>query len=386
MSIEPHGGRLIGRVLAEGPRQEMLARAQELPRVPVSARILRDMENIATGVMSPLTGFMNHGDFKSVVDDMHLANGLVWTIPIVLSTDRDTAKDLREGSDVALVDPSGDVAAVLHLEDKFTTDKKHYALQVFRTTDDEHPGVRRVYEEDDVYLGGPIDLLKVQPDPFQHRDLAPAETRYLFREKGWKRVVAFQTRNPIHRAHEYVQKSALELVDGLLIHPLVGETKKDDVPADVRMTCYETLISEYFVRERTVLSVFPVTMRYAGPREAVFHALLRKNYGCTHFIVGRDHAGVGDYYGPFDAQKIFGEFQPAELGVTPLFFDFAFYCRKCQGMVSNKTCPHGDEERLMLSGRAVRAMLAEGNRPPPEFTRAEVADILMDHYSGKGQA
>jgi sulfate adenylyltransferase len=313
------------------------------------------------------------------VNSMHLPGGIPWTIPITLSADNGTAAKIKEGDDVALLDENGEVRGVLHVEEKFSYDKKKEALKVYRTEDEAHPGVAVVYAQGETLLGGDVWMLN-RPDvtefPQYWRD--PAETRRIFTERKWRRVVAFQTRNPVHRAHEYIQKVAMEICDGLLLHPLVGETKKGDIPADVRMKCYEVLLDNYYPADRTLLSVLPAAMRYAGPAEAIFHAIMRKNYGCTHFIVGRDHAGVGNYYGSFDAHYIFDEFDPAALGITPLFFDYTFFCSKCGGMASVKTCPHDKSNHISLSGTKVRDMLAAGEVPPVEFTRPEIAKVLIE--------
>jgi sulfate adenylyltransferase len=375
--IHPHGGRLVDRT-APGPDRERLAgEAGRMPQIALNQRELADLEMIACGAMSPLEGFMAESDYRSVVDSMRLANGMVWAIPVVLSAKTEEHAKLKPGAEVALVDEAGRVLAVMEVSARYEVDHNYEAQMVLRTTDDGHPGVQYLKTISTVCLGGTVHMVRRA----EHRDfvryrLEPKETRVLFATKGWNRIAAFQTRNPIHRAHEYLQKCALEVCDGLLIHPLVGETKSDDIPADVRMACYEELIDKYYPRDRVVLSVFPAAMRYAGPREAIFHALVRKNYGCTHFIVGRDHAGVGDYYGTYDAHAIFGEFEPDEIGITPLFFDHAFYCTRCGNMASMKTCPHGNEDHVFLSGTKVRAMLSEGELPPAEFTRPEVAAIL----------
>ncbi|MCL6584686.1 MAG: sulfate adenylyltransferase [bacterium] len=375
--IKPHGGKLVNRILSAAAQESARERAKDLPKIAVSQDTLTDLENIADGIFSPLEGFMNQKDFQSVVDNMRLSNGLPWTIPIILDVEKEVADRLRLDSEVALIDPSGDVAAILYLEDKYSYDKEHLARQVFKTTEDKHPGVKKVYSMGEVLLGGKIDLLKKQPDPYARYNLSPRETRLLFQEKGWETIVAFQTRNPVHRAHEYLQKCALEVVDGLLLHPLVGETKSDDIPTDIRIKCYEVIVKQYYHPQRTIFSVMPVNMRYAGPREAIFHAILRKNYGCTHFIVGRDHAGVGNYYGTYDAHYIFREFSPQELEITPFFFEHAFYCKRCGGMASSKTCPHDSSDHVVLSGTKVREMLSRGEIPPKEFTRQEVAEILI---------
>jgi sulfate adenylyltransferase len=381
-SILPHGGKLVNRVLDGERREEWIKRSKGLKAISVSPRIVSDLELIAVGAMSPNEGFMGREDYESVVQTMRLKNGLPWSIPITLPVSKDEASDLREGEDVSLLDESGNLIAILHLRERFTYDKKREASEVYRTTDEAHPGVNVLYRQGDVLLGGDISLVNRPPDiEFPEYRLDPAQTRMLFRERGWKRVVAFQTRNPIHRAHEYLQKCALEMADGLLIHPIVGETKSDDIPAHVRMRCYQALIENYYPKDRVVLSVLPAAMRYAGPREAIFHALVRKNYGCTHFIVGRDHAGVGNYYGTYDAHRIFDEFKPEEIGITPLFFDHAFYCRRCAAMVTTKTCPHPSDFHVHLSGTKVRELLRKRQDLPLEFTRPEVGRILMEAYS-----
>jgi sulfate adenylyltransferase len=380
MPIEPHGGTLINRIIEGNIKTKLEKKSGSLERVRLNPREISDLEMIATGGLSPLEGFMTKQDYMNVVDLMRLASGLPWTIPITLTASKKDAERLQEGTDVALVNAEDEVLAILHLEEKYLFDKEHEAAQVLRTTDENHPGVQYLQSIGDVLLGGKISLLRRPAhDDFSKYRLDPHETRYLFRSKGWKRVVAFQTRNPIHRAHEYIQKCALETVDALLVHPLLGETKKDDIPGDVRMACYEVLLEKYYPKTRCVLSIFPAAMRYAGPREAIFHALARKNYGCTHFIVGRDHAGVGSYYGTYDAHYIFDEFDPEEIGITPLFFDHTFYCKTCEGMASSKTCPHESNHHVFLSGTKVREMLQQGEVPPMEFTRPEVAEILIKH-------
>ncbi|WP_041740830.1 sulfate adenylyltransferase [Calothrix sp. PCC 6303] len=376
-AIAAHGGQLINRIATPAQRDEFLSKADYLPRVHLDERAVSDLEMIAIGAFSPLTGFMNQADYNGVVADMHLANGVAWSIPVTLSVSTDVAASLKEGSLIRLDNSQGDYIGVLELTEKYTYDKKREAINVYRTEDDNHPGVKVVYNQGDVYLAGDIWLLQRQPHPlFPNYQIDPAASRQMFAEKGWKTIVGFQTRNPIHRAHEYIQKCAMETVDGLFLHPLVGATKEDDIPADVRMRCYEVLLENHYPKDRVILAINPAAMRYAGPREAIFHALVRKNYGCTHFIVGRDHAGVGDYYGTYDAQYIFDEFKPGELGITPMMFEHAFYCLRSKQMATSKTSPSTPAERVHLSGTKVREMLRRGELPPPEFSRPEVAAEL----------
>ncbi len=383
--IAPHGGVLIHRLLDGDLRDVMRERAQKLVRVPLSPMNVADIECISTGVYSPMTGFMGEADYKSVVHDMRLSGGLAWTVPLALAVDDDLATQIKEGDTVALAEQLEDggerLLGVLTVTEKFRYDKQTEAAKVYGTTEDAHPGVARIYAQGDTYLAGDIwvfDRPYEVETSFQHIRYTPAQTRQVFRERGWRRVVAFQTRNPIHRAHEYLQKIALEIVDGLMLHPLVGETKSDDIPADVRIASYEAILETYYPMDRVMLNVFPAAMRYAGPREAIFHAIARQNYGCSHFIVGRDHAGVGKYYGTYDAQLIFDEFGPDELRITPLMFEHTFYCHKCKTVVSAKTCPHGKDEWVFLSGTQVRDMLARGEMLPAEFTRPEVSKVLVE--------
>jgi len=378
-TYEAHGGPLVDLLVRGSEADALRERAASLPVARLSARSLSDLELLAVGGYSPLEGFMTQADYRSVVTDMHLASGLPWPMPITLAVSTAEADSIAEGSEIALSDENGTLLATMQVEQKFGYDKRLEAREVYRTEDEAHPGVAAVYAQGDVLLGGPVHVIALpEHDDFRQYRLTPAQTRAAFAERGWETIVGFQTRNPVHRAHEYIQKCALEIVDGLLLHPLVGETKSDDIPADVRMRCYEVLLENYYPQDRVLLSVNPAAMRYAGPREAVFHALVRKNYGCTHLIIGRDHAGVGSYYGTFDAQRIFEEFAPGELGITPLMFDNTFFCRRCDEMASVKTCPHDGDARVTLSGTQVREMLKGGVAPPIEFSRPEVARVLIE--------
>jgi sulfate adenylyltransferase len=369
--IAPHGGTLVDRT---GDRPEDL---DALERIPLTSRELSDLDMIASGALSPLEGFIGRADYERVIEEMHLVNGLPWALPVCLAVE-----SAPTGDRVALTDKAGSGIAVLEVEETYPYDMEREAELCFRTADDAHPGVARLYAQKPLYLSGRVTVFERQQPPFPELARDPAETRRIFSERGWRRVVGFQTRNPIHRAHEYLTKVALETVDGLLVHPLVGETKADDVPVDVRVACYWTLLDEYYPQDRVLLSAFPAAMRYAGPREAIWHAICRKNYGCSHFIVGRDHAGVGDYYGTYDAQLIFDEFAPHELDIEPMFFEHTFWCNVCGTMASTKSCPHPAEDRVHLSGTKVREMLVEGDVPPVEFTRPEVARVLIDAYKG----
>ena len=371
------GGELVDLAAAPSERAALGKHAAGLPTVALSARDLADLEMLASGAFSPLTGFMGEADYVRSRDEMRLASGIPWSIPITLGVEEAVARGLKKGQDVALVADRGARLAILKLAEVYQVDRKREAEAVFGTAEDAHPGAKNVTSTPPWCLGGNVILIDEIPGrTFLEYRLAPRETRAKFRENGWRKIVAFQTRNPTHRAHEYIQKAALEICDGLLLHPLVGETKGDDVPAAIRMETYKVLLELYYPKGRAMLSVMPAHMRYGGPREAILHAIIRRNYGCTHFIVGRDHAGVGNYYGTYDAQKLFERFAPEELGITPLMFENTFYCSKCLGMASYKSCPHTDADRLLLSGTKVREMLRAGIAPPPEYTRPEIAAIL----------
>ncbi len=377
-AIAAHGGKLVNRIASPEQKQEFLSKAETLPRVQLDKRAVSDVEMIAIGGFSPLTGFMNESDYQRVVSQMRLASGIPWSIPVTLSVTEEVANSLQSGDLIRLDNPNGEFIAVLEFAEKYHYDKKQEAIKVYRTDEEKHPGVKVVYNQGSVNIAGDVWLLERSPHTqFPKYQIDPAESRQMFRDKGWKTIVGFQTRNPIHRAHEYIQKCALETVDGLFLHPLVGATKSDDIPADVRMRCYEIMLENYYPDDRVILAINPAAMRYAGPREAIFHALVRKNYGCTHFIVGRDHAGVGDYYGTYDAQHIFDEFEPGELGIMPMKFEHAFYCTRSKQMATSKTSPSKPEERIHLSGTKVREMLRRGESPPAEFSRPEVAAELV---------
>ncbi len=387
--IAPHGGTLVNRMLRSDMAESTRKMAESLVTVELSPMNISDVEMIAVGAYSPLTGFMGQADYRSVVYDMHLTNGLPWTIPVTLAVDEAIAAKIEPGQSITLAEPAPDglhALAVMEVSEKYTYYRNIEAQLVYQTEEDKHPGVARLYAQGDVLLGGEIwvfDLPQAAQNEFPELRHTPAQMRRMFASNGWRRVVGFQTRNPIHRAHEYIQKTALEIVDGLLLHPLVGETKSDDIPADVRIASYEAILRDYYPADRVMLGVFPAAMRYAGPREAIFHAIARKNYGCTHFIVGRDHAGVGGYYGTYDAQLIFDEFDKNLIDITPLFFEHAFYCKKCEMVVTAKTCPHDKENWVHLSGTQVREMLSKGEMLPREFTRPEVSQVLIDGMKGR---
>jgi len=377
MAIEPHGGKLVNRFVPADEKQKKIAEAKKLKQIILDEYLSFDLDCIAKGIFSPLEGFMGEEEALSSLETMHIRKTIPWTIPILLDVPYDKAETIEIGEVVGLYSSENGLVGTITVQEKFQLDKKYLAEKVYSTTDEQHPGVKRTYSLGDVFIAGPVEVFDKKVIEFEEYNLPPQQTRAIFEERGWKRIVAFQTRNPIHRAHEYLTKCALEICDGLLIHPLMGTTKSDDIPGSVRMECYKALIENYYPKDHILLSIMPVNMRYAGPKEAIMHAIVRKNYGCTHFIVGRDHAGVGNYYGTYDAQKIFDNFNPEELKITPLFFDHTFYCRACGNMASIKTCPHDTSNHVVLSGTKVREMLKKGEILPQEFTRTEVASVLM---------
>jgi len=383
--VPPHGGELKPLLLTGEALQDGLHQASQLPVVRLSSRETSDLIMLAIGAFSPLEGFMGQEDYSSVVDNMHLADGTLWPIPITLSVSSDQAAALSIGDEIALRDDESDeLMGKMEIREKYSYDKHKEARLVYRTEDEAHPGVAKIYAQEEILLAGPLQAFSEGPYPqlYGTHYGRPEDTRAIFREHGWSTVAAFQTRNPIHRSHEYCTKIALEVSDGILIHPLVGKLKAGDIPADIRMKCYDILLQKYYPNDRIVLKVYPMEMRYGGPREAILHAIFRQNYGCSHLIVGRDHAGVGNYYGPFDAQEIFDDISEDDLFIRPLKIDWTFWCHKCDGMASMKTCPHDKEDRVLISGTKVREMLDNGEMPPKEFSRPEVAQILMDYYRG----
>jgi sulfate adenylyltransferase len=373
--IQPHGGKLVDRVLVGECRKDILDASRALPKLRISDESVSDVENIATGVFSPLEGFMGKADLRSVLNEMRLPNDLPWTIPIVLDAEPEEAARFKEGKDILLENESGRPIAVLHLEEKYRYDRDELAEKVFLTMDRAHPGVAKVAGMKDVLLAGPLDLLEISPTPFDRYKLSPKETRILFREKGWKTIVAFQTRNTPHIGHEYVQKTALTFTDGVFVNPVIGKKKKGDFKDEVILAAYDELIKHYYLKERAVMAILQMEMRYAGPREAIHHAVVRKNFGCTHIIIGRDHAGVGTYYHPYAAQDIFEEFP--DLGIAPLFFRAFYFCKKCQSVVNEKICPHPSCDQIQFSGTKIRDLLVKGQVPPPELMRPEVAKVIM---------
>ncbi len=386
--VAPHGGKLKPLLVEGEEKKALINKAKTLKSLRLTSRETSDLIMLAIGAFSPLEGFMGPEDYKTVVEHMHLQDGTLWPIPITLSASKNETDGLKEGNQTALIDDETDeIMGVLTIHDIYAYDKEKEARHVFRTTDQDHPGVAKIYAQKEYYVSGAVQCLSEGPYPEIYGDYyaRPQETRRLFSEHNWKTVAGFQTRNPIHRSHEYCTKIALEVSDGLLIHPLVGKLKPGDIPADIRMKCYKTLLEQYYPENRVVLKVYPMEMRYGGPREAVLHAIFRQNYGCSHLIVGRDHAGVGNYYGPFDAQTIFDEIPSDKLAIKPLKIDWTFWCYKCDGMASMKTCPHDKEDRVLISGTKLREMLENGEPVPKEFSRPEVVKILVDYYQSKNE-
>ncbi len=376
MAIEPHGGKLVNRFVSDEEKLSKIDYATKLKKIILDEYLSFDLDCIAKGIFSPLEGFMGEEETYSSLETMHIRKSIPWTIPILLDISHNLADSIEISETISLYSSENGLLGTMEVREKFQLDKRYFAEKVYGTTDEQHPGVKRTYSLGDIFLAGPVKVFDKKVIEFEEYNLPPQQTRTIFEERGWKRIVAFQTRNPIHRAHEYLTKCALEICDGLLIHPLMGTTKSDDIPGNIRMECYKALIDNYYPKDHVLLSIMPVNMRYAGPKEAIMHAIVRKNYGCTHFIVGRDHAGVGNYYGTYDAQKIFDRFNPEELKITPLFFDHTFYCQACGNMASIKTCPHDTSKHVVLSGTKVREMLKKGEVLPEEFTRKEVSVVL----------
>jgi sulfate adenylyltransferase len=383
--VPPHGGALRPLILEGRELMEERRRAASLQAVGMNSKETSDLVMLAMGAFSPLEGFMTRSGYLGVVDRMLLEDGILWSIPVTLAASEELAGSIREGQDVALLDDAtGETMGVMEVREKYSYDRGHEAREVYRTEQEAHPGVQRLFRQGSVYLGGPLKAFSEGGYPARFPEFArPAETRAIFGRMGWRTVAAFQTRNPLHRSHEYLLKIAIEVSDGILLHPIVGALKADDVPAEVRMRCYQALLDGYFPKDRVVLKVYPMEMRYGGPREAVLHAIIRQNFGCSHLIVGRDHAGVGNYYGPFDAQRIFDELPIGSLAIRPLKLDNTFWCHRCIGMASPKTCPHSEKDRLSISGTELRKMLSEGRQPPAEYSRPEVLDILIEYYRGQ---
>jgi len=384
--VPPHGGKLSPLLVDDDNKEEMLSKAKALTKIKLDSKEVSDLIMLAMGAFSPLHGFMGKDDYQRVIKEKRLSNGLLWPIPITLSVSKEDADRIKEGQEIALVNPDQDeVMASMIVEEKYTYDKRKEALLVFNTDEDQHPGVNKVYEQGEIYLGGSVKVFSEGGYPDRFPEFArPAETRAIFTDRGWTTIAAFQTRNPLHCSHEYLTRIAIEVCDGLLIHPIVGKLKSGDIPAEVRMECYKALLDNYYCKDRVVLKVYPMEMRYGGPREAILHAIIRQNFGCSHLIIGRDHAGVGNYYGPFDAQRIFDELTPGDLCIQPLKLDNTFWCNKCGSMASPKTCPHPSEDHLTISGTKLREMLTKGERPPEQYSRKEVVDILVKYYQNNG--
>jgi sulfate adenylyltransferase len=384
--ISPHGGKLKQLLESGEYARTAIEEANGLKKVFVSSKEMSDLIMLGIGAYSPLDGFLCREDYESVVEDMRLSCGTLWPVPITLAVTEEVASAVREDDRIALYGAGEkEPLATMLVKDKFDYNRKNEAIKIFRTDDERHPAVQKLMQQGGTYLGGPVTVLSEGGYPENFAEYArPEETRAIFQKRGWRSVVAFQTRNPMHRSHEYITKVALEVVDGLLIHPIVGRLKEGDVPAEVRMRCYRAIVDNYYPKQRVIVKVYPMEMRYAGPREAVLHAIIRQNFGCTHFIVGRDHAGVEDYYGPFDAQKIFDTLDRNDIAIKPLKMDWTFWCERCGQMASSKTCPHPDEDHLVISGTELRRMLSGGSTPSVKFSRPEVLDILRDYYSKKG--